>query len=729
MSVFVCGIRPDGAAAADGRLKVGDELLEVNGQSLQGKSHLNAAPVIAECGGRIVKLVVARRSDSIASMAVKPLQPPHSLPLDAEDSNTTITTGNSAGPIAESDSLKSANEGEAQTPAAVTEQPTGNGVTVKVAEDATAAAQSADDSKTVDSVGKYGIEITCTLVKGKQGLGFAIMESNADNEPGIYVKHITEKGPAAAEGSLRTGDRLIKANEFLLAEATYDEALEKLRSMSGQVVITVARRLQSADGADGAAPDATQAAQPVAGAPTKTKQRKEVRIALPPEAADSDACLESLKHAHTAASVIRSLLLDGKDKRDSNKPPELSDAQSSSANPATRQIVAGQETTIEIDKGSSSLGLSIVGGSDTTLNAIVIHEVYDTGAAWKDRRLWAGDQILSVDDRDLSNVTHEEAKNIILQAGPRVKLRVWRDDKEITEDDLYDKLRIELTRKQGMGLGFSIVARSNDEGVLVSDIIKGGVAESDKRLQPGDRILEVNGRDMRKTPHAEVATILKEKRFLALHLISKKTMKPTETGCSPSIKKAFTVYEVNLQSRSASELGIKFTSQPSHMLDAPAQGAAPHQGIFVSNLENDGPAIKSGKNSVDGMTIEEANQLIDRHVGTDQAGSVLLRFRRWEELAGRLTVKLIRNSSRHGMLGFSIVGGRGTPQGDHPIYVRTVTDESAAKNLLFKGDRIDFVNGRSLDGLSHDEAVAILKAVVGDMTLVIHRPAAVPSAS
>ncbi|PAA76244.1 hypothetical protein BOX15_Mlig006175g1, partial [Macrostomum lignano] len=196
-----------------------------------------------------------------------------------------------------------------------------------------------------------------------------------------------------------------------------------------------------------------------------------------------------------------------------------------------------------------------------------------------------------------------------------------------------------------------------------------------------------------------------------------------------------------LQSRSASELGIKFTSQPSHMLDAPAQGAAPHQGIFVGNLENDGPAIKSGKirpddelvsvneNLVDGMTIEEANQLIDRHVGTDQAGSVLLRFRRWEELAGRLTVKLIRNSSRHGMLGFSIVGGRGTPQGDHPIYVRTVTDESAAKNLLFKGDRIDFVNGRSLDGLSHDEAVAILKAVVGDMTLVIHRSAAVPSAS
>ena len=38
-----------------------------------------------------------------------------------------------------------------------------------------------------------------------------------------------------------------------------------------------------------------------------------------------------------------------------------------SADPATCPIVAGQETVIEIAKGRSGLGLSIVGGKDTQL--------------------------------------------------------------------------------------------------------------------------------------------------------------------------------------------------------------------------------------------------------------------------------------------------------------------------------------------------------------------------
>ena len=59
-------------------------------------------------------------------------------------------------------------------------------------------------------------------------------------------------------------------------------------------------------------------------------------------------------------------------------------------------ISPGKETVIEIQKGRSGLGLSIVGGADTMLGAIIIHEVYEDGAAAKDARLWAGDQILEV---------------------------------------------------------------------------------------------------------------------------------------------------------------------------------------------------------------------------------------------------------------------------------------------------------------------------------------------
>lgn len=70
--------------------------------------------------------------------------------------------------------------------------------------------------------------------------------------------------------------------------------------------------------------------------------------------------------------------------------------------PSKCEIVPGADTVIEITKDKDEdgkpmgLGLSIVGGSDTLLGAIFIHEVYEKGAAHKDGRLRPGDQILEV---------------------------------------------------------------------------------------------------------------------------------------------------------------------------------------------------------------------------------------------------------------------------------------------------------------------------------------------
>lgn len=98
-------------------------------------------------------------------------------------------------------------------------------------------------------------------------------------------------------------------------------------------------------------------------------------------------------------------------------------------------------------------------------------------------------------------------------------------------------------------------------------------------------------------------------------------------------------------------------------------------------------------------------------------------------------------------LGFSIVGGHGSPHGDLPIYVKTVFGKvsgggrepfrlcakkgatliqtagfqgaAAEDGRLKRGDQIIAVNGQTLEGVTHEEAVGILKRTKGTVTLTV----------
>lgn len=72
-------------------------------------------------------------------------------------------------------------------------------------------------------------------------------------------------------------------------------------------------------------------------------------------------------------------------------------------------------------------------------------------------------------------------------------------------------------------------------------------------------------------------------------------------------------------------------------------------------------------------------------------------------------------------LGFSIVGGHGSPHGDLPIYVKTVfpTGAAARDGRLKRGDQIIAVNGESLVGVAHENAVAMLKRTKGKIILTV----------
>ncbi|XP_042224742.1 uncharacterized protein LOC121868324 isoform X2 [Homarus americanus] len=64
-------------------------------------------------------------------------------------------------------------------------------------------------------------------------------------------------------------------------------------------------------------------------------------------------------------------------------------------------------------------------------------------------------------------------------------------------------------------------------------------------------------------------------------------------------------------------------------------------------------------------------------------------------------------------LGFSIVGGRDSPKGNIGIFVKTIfpSGQAVEEGTLKEGDEIFAVNGESLAGASHAEAIAMFKAI------------------
>ena len=87
-----------------------------------------------------------------------------------------------------------------------------------------------------------------------------------------------------------------------------------------------------------------------------------------------------------------------------------------------------------------------------------------------------------------------------------------------------------------------------------------------------------------------------------------------------------------------------------------------------------------------------------------------------------LVQEIVLNKEAGG-LGFSIVGGQGSPHGNLPIYVKTVFDKGAAAmdGRMKRGNQILYVNGQSLEKSTHQEAVDLLKSSSGKVTLLISK--------
>ncbi|XP_010714353.1 inaD-like protein isoform X3 [Meleagris gallopavo] len=86
---------------------------------------------------------------------------------------------------------------------------------------------------------------------------------------------------------------------------------------------------------------------------------------------------------------------------------------------------------------------------------------------------------------------------------------------------------------------------------------------------------------------------------------------------------------------------------------------------------------------------------------------------------GPRTVEITRGPND--ALGISIAGGKGSPLGDIPIFIAMIQASGVAARTqrLRVGDRIVSLNGQPLDGLSHADAVNLLKNAYGSIILQV----------
>ncbi|XP_076548236.1 disks large 1 tumor suppressor protein isoform X3 [Osmia lignaria lignaria] len=229
---------------------------------------------------------------------------------------------------------------------------------------------------------------------------------------------------------------------------------------------------------------------------------------------------------------------------------------------------------IELIKGNKGLGFSIAGGIGNQHipgdNGIYVTKIMEGGAAQVDGRLVVGDKLVAVrnalGDKNLENVTHEEAVATLKATQDRVVLLVAKPEtgivppppppmasdnslspqprkqngsvsalennstlpysqesrhasslalhgaatpRAVSQEDVSREVRTVVLNKGSSGLGFNIVGGEDGEGIFISFILAGGPADLSGELRRGDQILSVNGINLRTATHEEAAAALK----------------------------------------------------------------------------------------------------------------------------------------------------------------------------------------------------------------------------
>ncbi|CAF4228575.1 unnamed protein product [Rotaria sp. Silwood2] len=361
------------------------------------------------------------------------------------------------------------------------------------------------------------------------GLGISIAGGTGsaaykDNDYGIFLTKVTEEGPAGQAGLL-VGDKLISVNGISLINSEHGKAVSALKNAGDNIEMIVIREIlqPSDDNLINNESSSTKESEKYAtiiqrndkqdeqfgsstaddNQITTTNGNENIYISKINNQ-DTRNSLSIGDHRlsindHVATNISHEQAIDAMNNGKNNVELTIYREQITNGNSnSSSTIIDNTVEEVHVEKGNGPMGLSIVGGTDQACppfgieqRGVFVSKILPNGSASR-TNLRIGDRILKVNNRDVSQATHLEAVQALLQPTNEVILLVCHEPqpsglKEVT-----------LTRQSNEPLGIRINGGVDgkhinpddpeDDGIFVTEVKDGSPASG--ILTVGTRILE-----------------------------------------------------------------------------------------------------------------------------------------------------------------------------------------------------------------------------------------------